>query len=76
MLPIITDTHLFVFQGEFKWTDGSPFAYYLWDFGEPDDFNGEEDCIESNYSRKSKKKKKSSKKGFSFKNGWRPKINN
>lgn len=65
----------FVFQGEFKWTDGSPFSYYLWEFGEPDNINGEEDCVESNYSRKSKKKKVV-KNGFSFKNGWRPKINN
>lgn len=60
VLPIITDTQLFVFQGEFKWIDGSPLVYNLWDFGEPDNINGEEDCVEFNYGCKQKKKKKKS----------------
>ncbi|XP_074480142.1 C-type isolectin Sp-CL4-like [Sebastes fasciatus] len=34
---------------EFKYVDGSAFDYHQWHNGQPDNFGGDEDCVESNY---------------------------
>ncbi|KAI4890120.1 hypothetical protein NFI96_010762 [Prochilodus magdalenae] len=36
-------------EGKWFWSDGSKMVYQIWNNGQPDDFNGEEDCLEINY---------------------------
>lgn len=56
---LITDPYTFVcFQEEFKHVDGSAFDYHQWHNGQPDNFGGDEDCVESNYEGKEKKIRK------------------
>ncbi|EYF04947.1 Hypothetical protein CAP_3758 [Chondromyces apiculatus DSM 436] len=33
-------------EGTFAWESGEPFAYTNWEAGQPDDFEGTEDCVE------------------------------
>ncbi|XP_028439590.1 galactose-specific lectin nattectin [Perca flavescens] len=36
-------------KGVWMWSDGSTFDYKNWDVGQPDNFDGEENCLEMNY---------------------------
>ena len=40
-----------VYEGIFKWTDGSPFDFTSWFSYQPDDLLYEEDCVITNYGK-------------------------
>jgi cysteine-rich repeat protein len=36
-------------EGVWSWLDGSGLSYAEWELGEPNDYDGREDCVEANY---------------------------
>lgn len=44
--PVLTDLFKCVHQDVFVYTDGSEVDYSFWSAGQPDNFTGEEDCVE------------------------------
>ena len=38
-------------EGEWRWPDGAPLGYINWTSGEPNDFDGNEDCGEIKASK-------------------------
>ena len=36
-------------EGTFEWSDGSPWDFSAWRSGEPNEANGNEDCLEGNW---------------------------
>ncbi|XP_030003826.1 lactose-binding lectin l-2-like [Sphaeramia orbicularis] len=42
----LSDTHK---EGAWMWSDGCPVDYVLWDKGQPDNHQGNEDCVGTNY---------------------------